>query len=240
MEGYLNFVMFSLIDYSAENSVHEGIMITQISRMIAIGLIGLTAFVPLILLIATCYKFNHWIEDENAEESSIAAHVDGMKVQEGYRGSVVFITSFFFVRRASFCLTLLYWPNFFWGQIAIQFLASTCLVIFIQWARPLESRFANNMETINEVVTVILQYCLMYFSNFMPDDKLRHDLGYVYLAVVCLHVIFHMSIMMFSSCKNLRLLYLRYKNRGCCCCKRMPQMVQKPHPIATPLDIPIR
>jgi len=39
----------------------------------------------------------------------------------------------FFVRRAALSLTLIFWQEFFWGQIAIQYMISTLMIILLQW-----------------------------------------------------------------------------------------------------------
>ena len=74
-----------------------------------------------------------------------------------------------FVRRLILALTVVYWFEFFWGQIACQFGAGTCMIIFLQWVRPLESNFATNLETFNEVVNLFTLYLLLCFSDFVAE-----------------------------------------------------------------------
>ena len=51
------------------------------------------------------------------------------------------------------------------------------LIIFIGWHRPLDSRFANNMELFNEVTTLGSLYLVMCFTNFVWDPVTRSICG---------------------------------------------------------------
>ena len=94
---------------------------------------------------------------------------------------VLLIPLTYFLRRAMLCFCLVFWLEFFWGQVAIQLMISVCMMIFLQWARPLDSAFANNIETFNEVVTLLVIYLLMCFSDFVISPETRNDCGKVFI-----------------------------------------------------------
>ena len=88
-------------------------------------------------------------------------------------------------------MTLVFWQDFLWGQVAIQFATSLALLMILQLGQPMESRFANNMETFNEVITLCILYLLMTFSDFVPDPQTRNESGKAFIAVVCVYGAVH-------------------------------------------------
>lgn len=88
-------------------------------------------------------------------------------------------------------LVLVFWAEFFWGQVALQLYLSVFLLIFLGWSRPLDSNFANNMEIFNEVISILTLYCLMLFSDFISDPAARAVCGYGFIAIVCLYAAVH-------------------------------------------------
>lgn len=121
---------------------------------------------------------------------------------------MILIPAAFFLRRLLMCLTLVFWSRFIWGQIAIQFLTSTALVILIGWYRPLDSAYANNMELLTEVATLWILYTVICFSNFILEPATRHLCGYGFIGVLALFVAIHLLVLVYSICKALKF-YIR-------------------------------
>ena len=57
-------------------------------------------------------------------------------------------------------MTVIFWADFFWGQIAFQFMFSEIMIIVLLWMRPLESNFETKIETFNEVANICTYYLL--------------------------------------------------------------------------------
>ena len=89
------------------------------------------------------------------------------------------------------------------------------MIMLLQWHRPLESRFANWLETFNEVMTLLVLYTVMCFSDYVTDPELRNWLGFAFIAFVCFQALVHMAIMFYDVYYSLRLLAKRYHNRRC-------------------------
>ena len=83
----------------------------------------------------------------------------------------------FFLRRLGLSLVCIFWIEFFWGQVAIQLMTSVFVIILLHWARPMESSFVTNLETFNEIITLVTLYLMMCFSDFVSDEKRRSELG---------------------------------------------------------------
>ena len=123
----------------------------------------------------------------------------------------------FFLRRLIFCLCLVFWIEFFWGQVALQLMSSVFVIIVLQWHRPLLSSFATNMETFNEVITLFTLYLLMCFSDFVPDPATRAECGKVYIALIIIyasvHFIFLFSDVIEKVKNSVRKLYYKMRNK---------------------------
>ena len=91
------------------------------------------------------------------------------------------------------------------------------MVIFIQWFKPLNSEFANNMETFNECTMICMNYLLMCFTNFVPEAETRSEIGFVYIGLSMNNILFHFIFMIVSSLIATR---LKLRSKGQCCYKR--------------------
>ena len=117
---------------------------------------------------------------------------------------VILIPISYFLRRLAMCVCLIFWKEFFWGQVAIQLLTSAGLIILVGWYRPLESNFANNMEMFNEVITLFILYLMMCFSDFVLDPETRSFCGFGFIAVICLYAFTHILFLIINVCLQIR------------------------------------
>ena len=115
------------------------------------------------------------------------------------------------------CFCLVFWLEFLWGQVAVQLMVSVSMMILLQWARPLDSALANNMETFNEVATLLVLYLLMCFSDFVASPETRNDCGKVFIALVAIYAIVHFAVLFSDIYTKIRLSirkkYYNYRNR---------------------------
>ncbi len=104
---------------------------------------------------------------------------------------ILFVPLIYFIRRLILILTSIFWPKFFFGQIVFQYAVSLSLIMFIQLTKPLDSKFANFIETFNEVITLIFLYILMSLTEFVPLAEDRDMVGDYYIGLVLFFVSFH-------------------------------------------------
>ena len=90
-----------------------------------------------------------------------------------------------------------------WGQIAQQVFFAIGMIIFIQHYQPYESKFANRMETFNEVCVLCLTYIAMCFTEFVPDPEVRSNIGPYYIAANLFMIAVHIIILLAFSLKAL-------------------------------------
>ena len=74
-------------------------------------------------------------------------------------------------------------------------MTSVLVMILLQWTRPLESNFATNMETFNEVITLLVLYLLMCFSDFVGDPTMRNECGKAFIAIVVFYALVHITFL---------------------------------------------
>ena len=147
---------------------------------------------PLSLYIVVAYacKINEW--QNPMFEIKYGALLEGVKQdRDSWRGVVLFIPAAHFVRRIIFAATIVFWYDFFWGQIACQFAVSTIMIIFLQWFRPLDTKFANKIETFNEVSNVVTFYILMCFSDYVGKADTRSTCGVYFIVYMSLFIAVH-------------------------------------------------
>ena len=115
------------------------------------------------------------------------------------------------------CITLIFWRDFFWGQVAVSLGISVGLVIFMGWFRPLDTSFANNMEMFNEIITLCALYLMMCFSDFVGDPETRSLCGIAFIFVICLYAANHILFLLINVCMQVRHLirskYYAYRNQ---------------------------
>ena len=51
----------------------------------------------------------------------------------------------------------------------------------------------------NEIILMMLMYCIICMSSWVPDPVLKFRIGYVTIGFVVLHLLYHMSSMTCSS-----------------------------------------
>ena len=99
-------------------------------------------------------------------------------------------------------------------------MSSTMMIIILQWFKPLDSNWAIWVETVNEYTTFVLLILMMCMSDFVPDLFVKHDIGTVYITVICLFGLFHLIPIIYKAIRQLRLVMKRLFNRAKCCKKR--------------------
>ena len=124
------------------------------------------------------------------------------------------------MRRIIFVVSALVFRNV-WVQLAVQTAVAVGMVIYLQWYRPYETNHANNIETFNEATILVLTYFLFCFTDFVPIDKIRNDLGVYYIYTSFFNIAVHMLVMFYNS-----ILSIRLSIRKCCHARRLKKAIK--------------
>jgi len=185
-----------------------------ICNCVSIFLTSLCASAPIILFFYT-WRNMHRADDDDFQRT-VGAFIDGTKGgKKGSEWGVMLVSLAFFVRRSLLCLTLVFWYEFFWGQVAIQLMITLAMIILVGWTQPFDSSFANRIELFNEWIGLLILYCIMCFSDFVPDAETRNQNGVVLIGVICIHAGVHICFMLAGIFFKLKLWALRCYNRRC-------------------------
>ena len=121
----------------------------------------------------------------------------------------------FCARRMTLAMTLIYMQEFFWAQVALQILFAQVTLFIVQWYRPLSTPYMTRIETVNEMVTIVLLTMLLCFSDFVEDPLLRRNLGFVYIAIVSIFGFAHLVMLLVKFSHRVRLIVLLLHRRHC-------------------------
>jgi len=190
MEGYLDFCLFSLLNVNGLDWSGNFWAVTVCNYM-AIFIAGLACLFPIFILVWYLCRMHLWETEEF--KNKWGAVLDDLDIgREDGKWVVIILPVSYFVRRLAFVLVLVFWYEFLWGQIAIMTMLSVAMIIFINWWKPMESRFMSNMETFNECIALCTIYLMMSMSDAVPDAELRNNYGQFFIAVLCLYLGVHM------------------------------------------------
>jgi len=67
----------------------------------------------------------------------------------------------------------------------------------------METRFANWMETISELTTLLVLYMLMLFTDFVGEPENRSELGIAYICIIIAFASVHVVILLVDTIKFL-------------------------------------
>ena len=92
--------------------------------------------------------------------------------------------------------------------------------LFIKKNRVLDSRFATNMEVMNEVTINLMTYNQILFTQYVDDPEARYQFGFSHSAICLTNLTFHLVFLIRGSLLLTKHKCKRCYRRGCCCFER--------------------
>lgn len=218
MEGYLDICLFSLINM--KNLDWTPIIAITISNYIAIFLTLVVCGFPIFACFWYLYKMNSWDDpDFQNRWGQMLEDIDTDKEDKSLKGMAIIFPLSYFIRRLTFCIVIVFWIEFLWGQVAIMCMISVALIIYNNLAQPMESRFATNMENFNEMIALGVLYIMMALSDGNPNVVTRQIFGGIFIGVVCFYLAVHISILFIDICYKVK---FWFKKKNFCALKKTP------------------
>ena len=87
------------------------------------------------------------------------------------------------------------------------------ITIYQGYSLPLERRWNNRVELINEIFIFYITAHLVTFTDFVLEVETQYSTGWTMLSLIALSFIFNFSNVIFVVCKKFKLLYVKYKLR---------------------------
>ena len=72
------------------------------------------------------------------------------------------------VRRLLFFVAAIFFQDFLWVQVAIQFVCSTTMIIYLLYWWPFQTPFDTKIEVMNELTSLLLLDHLFMFTDWLP------------------------------------------------------------------------
>ena len=106
MEAFLEFCLFAFMNLS-EMYWPDELHIISVSNLFAYLLVGLTVFIPIVLLVFMYCNRKKWTDDDFS--GKYGSYLEGYSEDRKLQGPVIFSVTIFFARRLAISLTLVYW-----------------------------------------------------------------------------------------------------------------------------------
>ena len=108
-------------------------------------------------------------------------------------------------------------------QIMLMVFKTSLYLIYYGYFRPSIIPFNNNLDIVNEYMTLVSTYSLFVFSAFVPEAGTRYLCGWYLIGLVALMISINLVVIIGSSLKN----SFRRCKLKCIKRKRMRQMQKK-------------
>jgi len=86
-------------------------------------------------------------------------------------------------------------------------------VILVGWVESLEGASRRKVEFINEIIIMMVLYCMICFSPFVPDPIARYKMGFFCCFIVTLHLVVNLGIIGSGSFRQLLFKYRLWRAR---------------------------
>jgi hypothetical protein len=89
------------------------------------------------------------------------------------------------------------------------------MLTFFITVKPLDQPFLNGIEVFNEACLLLTSYFLFLFTDFVPDPKLRYQIGWLFIGLQILNIAVNWMCMFYkvfcAICLALKRAYYKWK-----------------------------
>lgn len=79
------------------------------------------------------------------------------------------------------------------------------MVIYLNYVWPFEDDLITKLEMFNEIVSIMLCYVMLTFTDWVPRAQTRYIIGWAFIVLLIAHLFVHMYFMVadtISNCKT--------------------------------------
>ena len=76
--------------------------------------------------------------------------------------------------------------------------------MYLVYYRPLGDKIANSVEVLSEIITLMLMYHLLLFTDFVPDPEVRYMIGYPFTGLMGIFITVQLIFLLYITLVNLR------------------------------------
>ena len=112
------------------------------------------------------------------------------------KGKIFLLDIFmFYFRRAWLVYVVIYRMDNLTLQIVVLFSTTLSQIVIIASFKVYESKTKNRAELLNELFTMFIMYGTFLFTDYIPDAKVKYNLGYLFSALIIIHLVLNLGIM---------------------------------------------
>ena len=78
------------------------------------------------------------------------------------------------------------------------------MIIYLGHVWPFESFLLTKLEMFNEVVSVLICYFMMIYTDWVPSSETRYLTGWCFIALLFIHLVSHLSLLIAASFVDLK------------------------------------
>ena len=119
-------------------------------------------------------------------------------IQTRNSGSFLY-TSIFLAHRAAMAMIIVLLQSYPYFQIQLNLFVASLVLIYIGWVRPFTNKILNVMETFNALGVLLVAYFMLMFTDWLPSNKVRYDMGWYMVGVVIFLISFNMIVNAFCT-----------------------------------------
>ena len=88
------------------------------------------------------------------------------------------------------------------------------MITYLMYVFPMNSRFLNGMEIMNEVTLFLTSYFLYLFTSFVPNAELRYEMGWYFIGIAASNIFLNWLAMVYKFVEPL-VVFIKEKKVNC-------------------------
>jgi len=89
-----------------------------------------------------------------------------------------------------------------WVELQVFIYCIFLEVYVLELIRPYENPFDETLHIGNEIIVALCYYTFLLQTDFVQDELVQYYVGYVCIAMVCLHLMFNLGLIMYLSIRE--------------------------------------
>ena len=101
------------------------------------------------------------------------------------------------IRRLIFAIIAIFLSELLVIQLLMHTLSSIGILMFLFYLKPLESKFLNAIEIMNEITLLISSYFLYFFTSFIQSVEMKYEMGWYFIGIAAFNIFINWCAMIY-------------------------------------------
>jgi hypothetical protein len=85
------------------------------------------------------------------------------------------------------------------------------MLCWIAAVQPCETKTLMTLELCNETIVIMCSYCMLLFTNYVPDPVMRYNFGWGYIGMLAIGLLGNLLFVLYSSCSTVKAVFIAIK-----------------------------